>query len=109
MSSRFSHRAPAGVVAAVGLLALLTGCGGDSPAPAEAKEGACVATEAAPDFLPQIGCRKDYDLLSSLPLDTSIPGAVSVKVVLDQRSNDTLYFQNSKKYDIHYKFASANL
>jgi pyruvate,water dikinase len=110
MSSRFSHRAPSGVLAAVGLLALLTGCGSDSAAPTpEAKEGACVATAAAPDFLPQIGCRKDYDLLASLPLDTSIPGAVSVKVVLDQRSNDTLYFQNSKKYDIHWKFASMNL
>jgi pyruvate,water dikinase len=118
MASRSWNWAPSGArmgalgVLAVGLAAL-GACGGDN-APAssnEPKEGACIAMDgvAAPDFLSSIGCRKDYDLLASLPLDTSIPGAVSVKVVLDQRSNDTLYFQNSKKYDIHYKFASANL
>src|SRR5690242_20231355 len=99
MASRSSNWAPAGVrtgalgVLVVGLLAAVGACGGDSPATSnEPKEGACVATDgaAAPDFLPSIGCRKDYDLLASLPLDTSIPGAVSVKVVLDQRSNDTL-------------------
>ena len=95
--------------------ALFAGCGSDGGGAAAQepaiKEGACVAVEgaAAPEFLPQIGCRKDYDLLASAPLDTSIPGSISVKVVLDQRAGDTLYFQNSKKYDIHYKFVSANL
>ena len=57
MSSRFSHRAPAFVFAAAGLLALLANCGGDSPATTgEAKEGVCVAMEgaAAPDFLAQL-------------------------------------------------------
>jgi pyruvate, water dikinase len=106
----FSKSALAGLGLA---LVIAPGCGGDS-APAsepEIKEGPCVAMEgaAAPDFLAQIGCRKDYDLLASAPVDTSIPGAISVKVVLDQRGGDTLYFQNSKKYEIHYQFAAAAL
>jgi pyruvate,water dikinase len=58
--------------------------------------------------LTRIGCRADFDALSSEPLDTSIPGARSVKVVLDQ-ADSSLYFQNSKKYAIHYQFASAHL
>ena len=44
-----------------------------------------------------------------MPLDQSIPGARSTKVVLDQLDGDKLYFQNSKKYQIHYEFASAHL
>ena len=62
-----------------------------------------------PDFLRRIGCRKDFDALASEPLDASIPGARSVKVVLDTLDGDALYFQNSKKYQIHYEFASAHL
>jgi pyruvate,water dikinase len=105
VSGRFVSLGVAAFVATAGA------CGDSGPGTSEIKEGACVATAGAeaPNFLAQIGCRKDYDLLASEPLDTSIPGAVSVKVVLDQRSADTLYFQNSKKYQIHYQFASANL
>ncbi len=42
-------------------------------------------------------------------LDTSIPGARSVKVVLDREGGAALYFQNSVKYPIHHDFASARL
>lgn len=64
----------------------------------------------APDFAPQIGCKADFDQLGSLPLDTSIPGARSVKTVLDQSDGEnTLYFQNSVKYPIHWDFAFNNL
>ena len=44
-----------------------------------------------------------------MPLDATIPGARSVKVVLDQLDNDALYFQNSSKYKIHHQFASKHL
>ena len=63
----------------------------------------------APNYLLGLGCEGDFDALASEPLDTSIPGARSVKVVLDQLGGDTLYFQNSVKYQIHHAFASANL
>lgn len=46
--------------------------------------------------------------MASAPLDSSLPGARSVKVVLDQY-DDGLYFQNSTRYKIHYEFVSAHL
>ena len=36
-------------------------------------------------------------------------GARAVKIVFDSQPTDALYFQNSKKYRIHYEFASKNL
>ncbi len=74
-------------------------------------EATCLIPESAPapDSLPRIACRRDFETLASTPLDTSIPGARSVKVVLDQQDGDTLYFQNSSRYAIHYQFAAAHL
>jgi pyruvate, water dikinase len=91
------------------------GCGEDPPAAVQ--EGPCAAAGgdagAAPAFLGRLGCRADFEALASLPLDTSIPGARSAKVVLDQidgqAGNDVLYFQDSNRYPIHYQFAAAHL
>lgn len=91
----------------VALSAALPACGGDDEV-GEPVEGPCEATAAAPDYLARIGCRADFMAVSSEPLDTSIPGARSVKVVLD-RHDGALYFQNSKTYLIHHQFASAHL
>jgi hypothetical protein len=57
----------------------------------------------------QIGCSSDFDILAAAPLDASIPGARSVKTVLDRLDDNQLYFQNSNLYPIHWDFASANL
>jgi hypothetical protein len=62
-----------------------------------------------PDSLPRLGCVADFEALASEPLDTSIPGARSVKVVFDREGGDILYFQNSQKYPIHHDFAAAHL
>jgi len=67
------------------------------------------AGDAAPDYLDKIGCRADFDALSSLPLDASIPGARSGKVIMDLFDEDRLYFQNSRTFPIHYEFARAHL
>ena len=64
------------------------------------------------EFLPQLGCKEDFELIASDPLDASIPGARSVKTVIDRLNQDEpskLHFQNSKKYLIHWEFAFANL
>lgn len=95
------------------LLSLAAGaCGGGAkPAnPDAAAAWTCRlgADAGAPDYLQAIGCPADFAALASLPLDSSIPGARSVKVVLDQ-FDGALYFQNSEKYKIHYQFASAHL
>ncbi len=69
----------------------------------------CVIDEEDPDFAQQIGCRADYDALSSDPVSANIPGALSVKTVIDTADEHQLYFQNSVKYPIHYLFASSFL
>lgn len=94
------------------LLGLWIGaCGSESaPTPVPLEEVCVLAAGAgAPDDLPRIGCRADFEALSSVPLDTSIPGAQSVKVVLDRAAGDALYFQNSQKFSIHYEYAAAHL
>lgn len=75
----------------------------------EVTEQACVVQAEAPDFVQHIGCKRDFEALASVPLDANIPGARSVKVVLDQADGDALYFQNSQKYKIHYQFVSTHL
>ncbi|TKC93011.1 PEP/pyruvate-binding domain-containing protein [Polyangium fumosum] len=63
----------------------------------------------SPDFLQTIGCNGDFQALASEPLRADLPGARSVKVVLDQADGNALYFQNSVLYKIHYEFASKHL
>lgn len=70
----------------------------------------CVlADDADADFAPQLGCESDFQALASAPLDASIPGARSVKTVVDRVDEGRLYFQNSERYPIHWEFASAHL
>src|SRR5678816_1685230 len=90
------------------ILALAAGCGsGGTSEPPQVCE--IMAGAAAPDYLPKLGCFADFTALASEPLDSTIPGARSVKVVLDQFDKDALYFQNSVKYKIHHQFASKFL
>ncbi|MEQ8280000.1 MAG: PEP/pyruvate-binding domain-containing protein [Deltaproteobacteria bacterium] len=86
---------------------LLCACGGETTE-APAKVWDCVASEADPAFLQQIGCDTDFDALASAPLDATIPGARSTKTVLD-RVDGGLYFSNSARYPIHFDFVSAHL
>jgi hypothetical protein len=100
--------------------ALLAGCagapatGGDESGGGEGSTGepawTCrIPAGERPDFSPEIGCAADFEALASLPLDSSIPGARSVKTVIDQLDGGALYFQNSEKYKIHWEFAREHL
>lgn len=70
---------------------------------------ACTNTEEAPPFLAQVGCIEDFEAIASLPLDASIPGAISAKTVVDLLDGDTLYFMNSQTYPLHEMFVENNL
>ncbi len=88
---------------------LLFSCGDGALKPRQ-EDAVCAIEEGdEPDFLNMIGCEGDFRTLASAPLDTSIPGATSLKTVIDRADADTLYFQNSDKYPIHWDFASAHL
>ena len=85
--------------------ALLLSCGGGG-----GKAWQCQSPAGGPpDYLTEVGCIADFEALASEPLDASIPGARSGKIVLDQFDDDALYFQNSNKFMIHYDFASEHL
>lgn len=94
-----------------GLLVVVAACGGDDWD--GVGEGACTipAGDAAsvPDFLQQVVCQDDFMALASEPLDATLPGARSGKVVLDQAGGDAIYFQNSTRFEIHFEFASTHL
>jgi pyruvate, water dikinase len=76
--------------------------------PALVEDACAIDPAAAPKFVQSIPCTADFEALASEPLDDSIPGARSGKVVLDRFDNQ-LYFQNTNVYKIHYEFASAQL
>ncbi len=90
---------------------LLCACSGDAGPGDQVQEGACQIADpaAAPDFLESFTCFDDFNELGSLPIDATLPSATSVKVVLDQFDSDHLYFQNTQKYEIHYRFVSTHL
>ncbi|MBI4807219.1 MAG: hypothetical protein HY795_18550 [Desulfovibrio sp.] len=96
-------------IAAVASLLGVAACATEAE-PSGVVEQVCqIATTAtAPESLEIVGCYSDFQALASAKLDTSIPGARSVKVVYD-RTDGQLYFQNSLKYQIHYDFAKAHL
>jgi len=93
------------LVATAALLVALAGCHSSE----EARAWACTATVDAPDFLKEIGCAGDYEKLASVPMDASIPGARSIKTVVDRVDTNQLYFQNSVLYPIHWEFTSEKL
>lgn len=74
-------------------------------------EGTCVIPSGGNDteYLTGIACLADFLALASEPLDETLPGARSVKVVLDLADGNALYLQNSVLYQIHYDFASSHL
>ena len=84
----------------------LLACNGEEP-----EDGwACVHSGSErPEFLTQLGCEDDFNALAAAPLDASIPGARSAKTVVDRADENSLYFQDSERYQIHWEFASEHL
>ncbi|HWJ55950.1 MAG TPA: hypothetical protein VNR90_07015, partial [Vicinamibacterales bacterium] len=95
----------------IGLSTLAAGCGGGSGKTWQCKSPAGASADAGtdPDYLTDVGCLADFQALASAPLDETIPGARSGKVVLDRYDDDALYFQNSNKFPIHHDFAAQYL
>ncbi len=103
------------VAAALPLLLLAPAC--DDDAEVDDDDSAvedpweCVIPEeeTEPEYTNVVGCWDDFDKVGARPLDGSIPGAVSAKTVIDQASDNTLYFQNSEIYEMHYYFCFEHL
>lgn len=78
---------------------------------ADVKAWECVVPAGGPlpDSVPQLGCEDDFLALATRPIDASIPGARSLKTVIDRQADLELYFLNAEKYPIHYTFAKEHL
>ncbi len=83
--------------------------GGDDAGEMDMVWQCAIQSGANPDFTPVIGCEEDFGIVAARPTDSSLPGARSVKTVIDRVDSNRLYFQNSNKYQIHYEFASEHL
>jgi pyruvate,water dikinase len=109
------------VIAVGGLSSACTGVTDPDAGPDDAGSGDAGVVDAGPDYVCNIdagespdfahalGCPDDFDALSSSPLVAAIPGARSIKTVIDRSDDDTLYFQNSERYKIHWEFTRAHL
>jgi hypothetical protein len=79
----------------------------------EPKIWSCSITDGTePNYLTVLGCQADFKALASEPLDASIPGATSLKTIIDLQDpvkDNPLYFTNCKKYPIHFEFAWEHL
>lgn len=49
-----------------------------------------------------------FDMLAHQPSKTHLSGVASVKAIFDSRKN-TMYYMNTKKYDLHYTFSKEQL
>ncbi len=83
--------------------------GNDKPVTVVEKECQIDTSEELPNFVYEMPCLKDYEAMASEPLDSSVPGAVSVKLILDREDNNRLYYQNSSKYELHFDFVTENI
>lgn len=91
-------------------LALMTAACEHPTAPEAGKDWHCtLPLDPAPASYPAIGCLEDYRDLASRPYDESMPGAFSVKVIVDRADGDRVHFLDTRKYKLHYDFALENL
>lgn len=97
------------VLALGGLVMLAAACDTSSPDEAEPPAVCLLAADDVPDSTDRIGCDDDFIALASRPLNASIPGARSAKVLVDRADGDALYYMNTGRYSRHFEFAAAFL
>ena len=91
------------------LMLVIAACGAEAEPGPTPRVWACTAASADEPFLTELGCSEDFASLASVPLDASIPGARSVKTVVDRVDDNRLYFQDSERYQIHWAFTAEHL
>jgi len=84
---------------ALALAALMGACGNGRP---------CDHGPARP-FRSTLACEAEFTAQSARPLDSSLPGARTVKFDIDRAQGDALYFQDTTTYPLHQTFAVEHL
>ena len=89
------------LTAALAAAALAAACGDDLG-------GRCEPVADAP-FLQAIDCPAEFDALAARPLDSSLPGAFTVKTIIDRAAGEAIYFLDTERYPVHQRFAVDQL
>lgn len=75
--------------------------------------GACEADapcdESRQPSRERLHCLAEFRAQAARPLDSALPGAYTVKTIIDQVSADRVYFQDTLTYPLHRAFAVAQL
>lgn len=79
-------------------IAVLPACGEDA-----------VCEDTALPSRPQLRCEAELLAQAARPNDASLPGALTVKTILDRADRDTLYFLDTNAFPIHLRFAIDEL
>ena len=70
---------------------------------------ACEIDGVPPDSVARLGCLADFLAMASRPPDASIPGARSLKTIVDRADGDRLHYLNANTYPWHFDFARDHL
>jgi hypothetical protein len=85
----------------LGLALALAGCG-DEPDPP-------VCEDARVPFRTALGCEAELLAQATRPLDSALPGAITIKTVVDRAQDDRVTFQDTAAYPVHSRFAIEHL
>ena len=87
------------------VLAAFGGCGGG--------DGDPVCEDTRLPFRTELRCEAELRAQAARPLDAALPGAITVKTVLDRATADAtapaVYFQDTEAYTVHSRFAIEQL
>jgi hypothetical protein len=86
-------------------LLALAGCGSDDGRPTE-----CVVPDGVEvDWIGQLGCEDDYQLLWNDDQDAVFAHTRSVNWIIDREDDDAIYFIDTTEFLLHYFFAARYL
>jgi hypothetical protein len=82
--------------------AALAACGGAGDTPPE-------CTDGREPFRQTLVCASEFEGQAASPLDSSLPGATTVKTIIDRAADSALYFIDTQAYPLHSTFAREHL
>lgn len=83
-------------------LGLWNACGGDD------LRRACEPDAPLPSRA-ALRCRAEFDAQAARPVDSQLPGAYTVKTIIDQANGDAVHFLDTNAYSMHRPFAQDHL
>ena len=85
------------------LLVVAVACGGDDAGPA------CEPMPIAQPAREHLACEAEFRIQAARPLDAALPGAFTVKIIVDRQDGDRTYFLDTNAYPLHSRFAIEHL